>query len=154
MIFTRAPLLLSDKCLQSQSCRLLVQLECKVLGRVRRKARIIVPAALLHARTPSQTPLLLMSSRCVLSHQACQSVTFRRCLLLDSIAKRPEPEGKTNIPSLISGLFQPRCLQIFPNNNNNSNKTHPFLIVNETFFASLNSADKHNERKHKFTHGP
>ncbi|KAI3362030.1 hypothetical protein L3Q82_012369, partial [Scortum barcoo] len=30
--------------------------------------------------------------RCVLSYQACQTLTFRRCLLLDSIARLPEPE--------------------------------------------------------------
>ncbi|XP_072228272.1 general transcription factor 3C polypeptide 4 isoform X2 [Leuresthes tenuis] len=32
--------------------------------------------------------------RCVLSYQACQTLTFRRCLLLDSIARLPEPEGR------------------------------------------------------------
>ncbi|KAF7654434.1 hypothetical protein LDENG_00069400 [Lucifuga dentata] len=37
--------------------------------------------------------------RCVLSHQACQTLTFRRCLLLDSIARLPEPEGKRHFPS-------------------------------------------------------
>ncbi|XP_026154084.1 general transcription factor 3C polypeptide 4 isoform X4 [Mastacembelus armatus] len=31
--------------------------------------------------------------RCVLSYQACQTLTFRRCLLLDTIARLPEPEA-------------------------------------------------------------
>uniref|UniRef100_A0A8C6KS53 Ral transcription factor IIIC subunit 4 n=1 Tax=Nothobranchius furzeri TaxID=105023 RepID=A0A8C6KS53_NOTFU len=40
-----------------------------------------------------------MWHRCVLSYQACQTMTFRSCLLHDSIARLPEPEGKRHFPS-------------------------------------------------------
>ncbi|XP_029941234.1 general transcription factor 3C polypeptide 4 [Salarias fasciatus] len=43
--------------------------------------------------------------RCVLSYQACQSLTFRRCLLLDSIARLPEPED----PEWIRKILQAPC---------------------------------------------
>ncbi|CAF93896.1 unnamed protein product, partial [Tetraodon nigroviridis] len=43
--------------------------------------------------------------RCALSHQACQSLTFRRCLLLDCVAKLPEPEE----PEWIKKLLQAPC---------------------------------------------
>ncbi|CAN9504820.1 unnamed protein product [Ophioblennius macclurei] len=43
--------------------------------------------------------------RCVLSYQACQSLTFRRCLLLDSIARLPEPED----PDWIRKILQAPC---------------------------------------------
>ncbi|KAF0031168.1 hypothetical protein F2P81_015723 [Scophthalmus maximus] len=43
-------------------------------------------------------PALLLCL-CVLSYQACQTLTFRRCLLLDSIARLPKPEGN-EIPIL------------------------------------------------------
>lgn len=45
-----------------------------------------------------------VSSRCALSYQACQTLTFRRCLLLDSIAKVPEPEGERHFPSLSTSI--------------------------------------------------
>ncbi|XP_026154082.1 general transcription factor 3C polypeptide 4 isoform X2 [Mastacembelus armatus] len=44
--------------------------------------------------------------RCVLSYQACQTLTFRRCLLLDTIARLPEPEGKRHFPSLSTSISQ------------------------------------------------
>ncbi|XP_028273693.1 general transcription factor 3C polypeptide 4 isoform X2 [Parambassis ranga] len=43
--------------------------------------------------------------RCVLSYQACQTLTFRRCLLLDSIARLPEPED----PEWIRKILQAPC---------------------------------------------
>ncbi|XP_029371679.1 general transcription factor 3C polypeptide 4 [Echeneis naucrates] len=43
--------------------------------------------------------------RCVLSYQACQSLTFRRCLLLDSIARLPKPED----PEWIKKILQAPC---------------------------------------------
>uniref|UniRef100_A0A3P8TG89 Ral transcription factor IIIC subunit 4 n=1 Tax=Amphiprion percula TaxID=161767 RepID=A0A3P8TG89_AMPPE len=43
--------------------------------------------------------------RCVLSYQACQTLTFRRCLLLDSIARLPEPED----PEWIKKILQASC---------------------------------------------
>ncbi|TKS84206.1 General transcription factor 3C polypeptide 4 [Collichthys lucidus] len=43
--------------------------------------------------------------RCVLSHQACQTLTFRRCLLLDTIARLPEPED----PEWIKKILQAPC---------------------------------------------
>ncbi|XP_068190975.1 general transcription factor 3C polypeptide 4 isoform X2 [Antennarius striatus] len=43
--------------------------------------------------------------RCVLSYQACQTLTFRRCLLLDSIAKLPEPED----PEWIKKVLRAPC---------------------------------------------
>ncbi|XP_076016090.1 general transcription factor 3C polypeptide 4 [Genypterus blacodes] len=43
--------------------------------------------------------------RCVLSLQACQTLTFRRCLLLDSIARLPEPED----PEWIKKVLQAPC---------------------------------------------
>lgn len=43
--------------------------------------------------------------RCVLSYQACQSLTFRRCLLLDSIARLPEPED----PEWMKKILQAPC---------------------------------------------
>ncbi|XP_030005518.1 general transcription factor 3C polypeptide 4 [Sphaeramia orbicularis] len=43
--------------------------------------------------------------RCVLSYQACQTLTFRRCLLLDSIARLPEPED----PAWIKKILQAPC---------------------------------------------
>lgn len=51
---------------------------------------------------------LSVSSRCVLSYQACQTLTFRRCLLLDTIARLPEPEGKRHFPSLSTSISQAR----------------------------------------------
>ncbi|MEQ2222026.1 hypothetical protein ILYODFUR_021712 [Ilyodon furcidens] len=45
--------------------------------------------------------------RCVLSYQACQTLTFRRCLLQDCIARLPEPEGKRHFPSTSSSVPQP-----------------------------------------------
>ncbi|KAM9735590.1 general transcription factor 3C polypeptide 4 isoform 1-T1 [Menidia menidia] len=44
--------------------------------------------------------------RCVLSYQACQTLTFRRCLLLDSIARLPEPED----PEWIKKILQAPCV--------------------------------------------
>ncbi|RVE65574.1 hypothetical protein OJAV_G00117700 [Oryzias javanicus] len=44
--------------------------------------------------------------RCVLSYQACQTLTFRRCLLLDSIARLPEPED----PEWIKKILQAPCM--------------------------------------------
>ncbi|XP_041666086.1 general transcription factor 3C polypeptide 4 [Cheilinus undulatus] len=43
--------------------------------------------------------------RCVLSYRACQTLTFRRCLLLDTIARLPEPED----PEWIKKLLQAPC---------------------------------------------
>ncbi|XP_071321372.1 general transcription factor 3C polypeptide 4 isoform X1 [Trachinotus anak] len=43
--------------------------------------------------------------RCVLSYQACQTLTFRRCLLLDSIARLPKPED----PEWIKKILQSPC---------------------------------------------
>ncbi|XP_047424955.1 general transcription factor 3C polypeptide 4 [Mugil cephalus] len=43
--------------------------------------------------------------RCVLSYQACQTLTFRRCLLLDSVARLPEPED----PEWIRKILQAPC---------------------------------------------
>ncbi|XP_029024416.1 general transcription factor 3C polypeptide 4 isoform X2 [Betta splendens] len=43
--------------------------------------------------------------RCVLSYQACQTLTFRRCLLLDTIARLPEPED----PDWIKRILQAPC---------------------------------------------
>ncbi|XP_060917371.1 general transcription factor 3C polypeptide 4 [Labrus mixtus] len=43
--------------------------------------------------------------RCVLSYRACQTLTFRRCLLLDSIARLPEPED----PEWIKKILQAPC---------------------------------------------
>ncbi|XP_075935865.1 general transcription factor 3C polypeptide 4 isoform X2 [Anarhichas minor] len=43
--------------------------------------------------------------RCVLSYQACQTLTFRRCLLLDTIARLPEPED----PEWIKKILQAPC---------------------------------------------
>ncbi|XP_062269200.1 general transcription factor 3C polypeptide 4 [Platichthys flesus] len=43
--------------------------------------------------------------RCVLSYQACQTLTFRRCLLLDSIARLPKPED----PDWIKKILQAPC---------------------------------------------
>ncbi|XP_053266990.1 general transcription factor 3C polypeptide 4 isoform X2 [Pleuronectes platessa] len=43
--------------------------------------------------------------RCVLSYQACQTLTFRRCLLLDSIARLPKPED----PEWIKKILQAPC---------------------------------------------
>lgn len=45
---------------------------------------------------------VLACSRCVLSYQACQTLTFRRCLLLDSIARVPEQEGKLHFTMVLS----------------------------------------------------
>ncbi|XP_053709415.1 general transcription factor 3C polypeptide 4 [Synchiropus splendidus] len=45
--------------------------------------------------------------RCVLSYQACQTLTFRRCLLQDSVARLPEPEGKRHSPSPSTTASQP-----------------------------------------------
>uniref|UniRef100_A0A3Q2PLB3 Ral transcription factor IIIC subunit 4 n=1 Tax=Fundulus heteroclitus TaxID=8078 RepID=A0A3Q2PLB3_FUNHE len=44
--------------------------------------------------------------RCVLSYQACQTLTFRRCLLQDCIARLPEPED----PEWIKKLLKAPCL--------------------------------------------
>ncbi|KAM4634128.1 general transcription factor 3C polypeptide 4 [Polymixia lowei] len=41
--------------------------------------------------------------RCVLSYQACQTLTFRRCLLLDSIAALPEPGDPEWIKKVLQG---------------------------------------------------
>ncbi|XP_055035462.2 general transcription factor 3C polypeptide 4 [Misgurnus anguillicaudatus] len=41
--------------------------------------------------------------RCVLSYQACQGVTYRRCLLQDSIASIPEPEDPDWIKKILKG---------------------------------------------------
>lgn len=56
----------------------------------------------VHVSVPASqlsNAFLPVSSRCVLSYQACQTLTFRRCLLLDSIARLPKPEGKRHFPS-------------------------------------------------------
>ena len=44
---------------------------------------------------PRQHPLTghLSSFRCFLTYQSCQSLIYRRCLLHDSIARHPVPEG-------------------------------------------------------------
>ncbi|XP_034564769.1 general transcription factor 3C polypeptide 4 [Notolabrus celidotus] len=39
--------------------------------------------------------------RCVLSYRACQTLTFRRCLLLDTIARLPEPEDPDWIKKIL-----------------------------------------------------
>ncbi|XP_038124302.1 general transcription factor 3C polypeptide 4 [Cyprinodon tularosa] len=44
--------------------------------------------------------------RCVLSYQACQTLTFRRCLLQDCIARLPEPED----PDWIKKLMKAPCV--------------------------------------------
>ncbi|KAM4719966.1 LOW QUALITY PROTEIN: general transcription factor 3C polypeptide 4 [Anableps anableps] len=44
--------------------------------------------------------------RCVLSYRACQTLTFRRCLLQDCIARLPEPED----PEWIKKLLKAPCL--------------------------------------------
>ncbi|KAK5878621.1 hypothetical protein CesoFtcFv8_024015 [Champsocephalus esox] len=41
--------------------------------------------------------------RCVLSYQACQKLTFRRCLLLDTISRLPEPEDPEWIRKVLLG---------------------------------------------------
>ncbi|CAJ1070938.1 general transcription factor 3C polypeptide 4 [Xyrichtys novacula] len=41
--------------------------------------------------------------RCVLSYRACQTLTFRRCLLLDTIARLPEPEDPDWIKKILQG---------------------------------------------------
>ncbi|XP_033981945.1 general transcription factor 3C polypeptide 4 [Trematomus bernacchii] len=41
--------------------------------------------------------------RCVLSYQACQKLTFRRCLLLDTISRLPEPEDPEWIRKVLQG---------------------------------------------------
>uniref|UniRef100_A0A1A8JET8 General transcription factor IIIC, polypeptide 4 n=1 Tax=Nothobranchius kuhntae TaxID=321403 RepID=A0A1A8JET8_NOTKU len=46
-----------------------------------------------------------MWHRCVLSYQACQTMTFRSCLLHDSIARLPEPED----PDWIKKILQAPC---------------------------------------------
>ncbi|XP_074474728.1 general transcription factor 3C polypeptide 4 [Sebastes fasciatus] len=43
--------------------------------------------------------------RCVLSYQACQTLTFRRCLLLDTISRLPEPED----PEWIRKILKAPC---------------------------------------------
>lgn len=63
------------------------------------RACLSLPASLSNA-------FFSVSSRCVLSHQACQTLTFRRCLLLDTIARLPEPEGKRHFPSLSTSISQ------------------------------------------------
>uniref|UniRef100_UPI0037E7D407 general transcription factor 3C polypeptide 4 n=1 Tax=Semicossyphus pulcher TaxID=241346 RepID=UPI0037E7D407 len=40
--------------------------------------------------------------RCVLSYRACQTLTFRRCLLLDTIARLPEPEDPDWIKKILA----------------------------------------------------
>lgn len=112
LLFPRTPLLLSDKRLRSQSCCLLVSWSTKSQAASEKSAAVsrTSPSSLLACTEAVSNAFLLMSSRCVLSHQACQSLTFRRCLLLDSVAKLPEPAGKRPIFHL-SGLFQsPRRL--------------------------------------------
>ncbi|XP_041916002.1 general transcription factor 3C polypeptide 4 isoform X1 [Alosa sapidissima] len=44
--------------------------------------------------------------RCMLSYQACQSVSYRRCLLQDSIARMPGPED----PEWIKRILQGPCV--------------------------------------------
>lgn len=109
LIFTRTP---HSYCLInvfSHSCAASLLAQARSLRRVWEKS---APVSRTPSSSRSHMPSLLMSSRCVLSHQACQSLTFRRCLLLDSIAKLPEPEGKTEIPSLrfISVTPSSHCL--------------------------------------------
>ncbi|KAM6986517.1 general transcription factor 3C polypeptide 4 [Aplochiton taeniatus] len=41
--------------------------------------------------------------RCVLSYRACQSVTYRRCLLQDSVARLPAPEDPDWIQRILLG---------------------------------------------------
>ncbi|KAK1883657.1 General transcription factor 3C polypeptide 4 [Dissostichus eleginoides] len=41
--------------------------------------------------------------RCVLSYQACQNLTFRRCLLLDTVSRLPEPEDPEWIRKVLQG---------------------------------------------------
>lgn len=41
--------------------------------------------------------------RCGLSYRACQTLTFRRCLLQDSIARLPEPEDPAWIRKMLQG---------------------------------------------------
>ncbi|XP_061119055.1 general transcription factor 3C polypeptide 4-like [Conger conger] len=41
--------------------------------------------------------------RCVLTYQACQSLNYRRCLLLDSIARHPVPEDPDWIKRILQG---------------------------------------------------
>ncbi|XP_010892261.3 general transcription factor 3C polypeptide 4 [Esox lucius] len=41
--------------------------------------------------------------RCVLSYQACQTLTYRRCLLQDSIARLPVPEDPDWIKRILQG---------------------------------------------------
>ncbi|CAL8279564.1 unnamed protein product [Merluccius merluccius] len=41
--------------------------------------------------------------RCVLSYQSCQALTFKRCLLLDSVAAEPEPDAPEWIKKILSG---------------------------------------------------
>lgn len=36
----------------------------------------------------------MSSFRCFLTYQSCQSLIYRRCLLHDSIARHPAPEGE------------------------------------------------------------
>ncbi|KAM9426019.1 general transcription factor 3C polypeptide 4 [Pholidichthys leucotaenia] len=43
--------------------------------------------------------------RCALSYKACQTLTYRRCLLQDSIARLPEPED----PEWIKKILQAPC---------------------------------------------
>ncbi|KAG7465476.1 general transcription factor 3C polypeptide 4 [Solea senegalensis] len=43
--------------------------------------------------------------RCVLSYQSCQTLTFRRCLLLDGVARLPSPED----PEWVKKLLQAPC---------------------------------------------
>ncbi|XP_066568750.1 general transcription factor 3C polypeptide 4 [Amia ocellicauda] len=41
--------------------------------------------------------------RCVLSYQACQTITYRRCLLQDSIARHPVPDDPDWIKRILQG---------------------------------------------------
>ncbi|KAJ8390018.1 hypothetical protein AAFF_G00111790 [Aldrovandia affinis] len=41
--------------------------------------------------------------RCVLSYQACQTLSYRRCVLLDSIARHPVPEDPEWIKRILQG---------------------------------------------------
>ncbi|XP_072309582.1 general transcription factor 3C polypeptide 4 [Eucyclogobius newberryi] len=43
--------------------------------------------------------------RCGLSYQACQALTFRSCLLLDSVSRLPEPED----PAWVQKMLQAPC---------------------------------------------
>lgn len=139
LIFTRTP---HSYCLInvfSHSCAASLLAQARSLRRVSEKSAPVsrTPSSSLLRFSRSHMPSLLMSSRCVLSHQACQSLTFRRCLLLDSIAKLPEPEGKTEIPSLrfISVTASSHCLANIHKKQTTKKKTIPSWWVMKHFFV-------------------